>query len=56
LDFKLGQGSIIKGWDQGILGMCVGEKRKLKISVKLAYGDESIALSIPAGAALIFDM
>jgi FK506-binding protein 2 len=55
LDFKLGQGSVIKGWDQGILGMCVGEKRKLKIPAKLAYGDESIALSIPAGAALIFD-
>jgi FK506-binding protein 2 len=56
LDFKLGQGAVIKGWDQGILGMCVGEKRKLKIPAKLAYGDESIALSIPAGAALIFDM
>jgi len=55
LDFKLGQGSVIKGWDQGILGMCVGERRKLKIPAKLAYGDQSIALSIPAGASLIFD-
>lgn len=55
LDFKLGQGTVIKGWDQGILGMCVGEKRKLKIPAKLAYGDQSIPPSIPAGAALIFD-
>lgn len=55
LDFKLGQGTVIKGWDQGILGMCVGEKRKLKIPAKLAYGDQSILPSIPAGAALIFD-
>lgn len=55
LDFQLGQGSVIEGWEKGILGMCVGEKRKLKIPAKLAYGDQSIALSIPAGAALIFD-
>ena len=55
LDFKLGHGSVIKGLDQGILGMCVGEKRKLKIPAKLAYGDQTIALNIPPGAALIFD-
>jgi FK506-binding protein 2 len=55
LDFKLGQGTVIKGWDQGILGMCVGERRKLKIPAKLAYGEESVAVSIPAGASLIFD-
>lgn len=55
LDFKLGVGTVIEGWDQGILGMCVGERRKLKIPAKLAYGNQSIPPRIPAGAALIFD-
>lgn len=55
LDFKLGTGSVIKGWDQGILGMCVGEKRKLKIPAKLAYGAQGAPPNIPGGAALIFE-
>jgi len=55
LDFKLGQGSVIKGWDQGILGMCVGEKRKLKIPAKLGYGDAGAPPKIPGGATLIFE-
>jgi peptidylprolyl isomerase len=37
-EFTLGQGQVIKGWDQGILGMCVGERRKLMIPSDLAYG------------------
>ncbi|CAL4953059.1 unnamed protein product [Urochloa decumbens] len=44
-EFTLGNGQVIKGWDQGLLGMCVGEKRKLKIPAKMGYG----------GATLIFD-
>jgi FKBP-type peptidyl-prolyl cis-trans isomerase 2 len=32
-DFVLGQGSVIKGWDRGVFGMCPGEKRKLKVSL-----------------------
>jgi FK506-binding protein 2 len=55
LDFKLGQGAVIKGWDQGILGMCVGEKRKLKIPAKLGYGDNGAPPKIPGGATLIFE-
>jgi FK506-binding protein 2 len=54
-DFKLGQGSVIKGWDQGILGMCVGEKRKLKIPAKLGYGPQGAPPKIPGGATLIFE-
>jgi FK506-binding protein 2 len=55
LDFALGQGSVIKGWDQGILGMCVGEKRKLKIPAKLGYGAQGAPPKIPGGATLIFE-
>ncbi|GJV52355.1 peptidyl-prolyl cis-trans isomerase FKBP15-1-like protein [Tanacetum coccineum] len=42
-------------WDQGILGMCVGEKRKLKIPAKLGYGEQGSPPTIPGGATLIFD-
>eukprot|EP00803_Ostreobium_quekettii_P004515 evm.model.scf_305.4 EVM.evm.TU.scf_305.4 scf_305:20452-23634(+) len=52
--FTLGKGQVIKGWDQGILGMCPGEKRKLKIPPSLGYGDAGAPPKIPGGAALIF--
>ncbi|XP_011622059.1 FK506-binding protein 2 isoform X1 [Amborella trichopoda] len=48
IDFELGAGQVIKGWDQGILGMCVGEKRKLKIPSKLGYGSQGSPPKIPA--------
>ncbi|KAG2441192.1 hypothetical protein HYH02_010036 [Chlamydomonas schloesseri] len=54
--FTLGRGSVIKGWDQGLLGMCVGEKRKLKIPSHMGYGDSGSPPKIPGGATLIFDV
>ncbi|GIL87965.1 hypothetical protein Vretimale_6336 [Volvox reticuliferus] len=54
--FTLGEGRVIKGWDQGLLGMCVGEKRKLKIPSHLGYGDSGSPPKIPGGATLVFDV
>ena len=47
---------VIKGWDQGLLGMCVGEKRKLVIPPDLGYGDSGAGEKIPGGAALVFEV
>jgi len=38
---------LFAGWDQGLLGMCLGEKRKLKIPSRLGYGDQGSQPSIP---------
>ncbi|GMH32445.1 hypothetical protein BSKO_00279 [Bryopsis sp. KO-2023] len=54
IDFKLGSGMVIRGWEQGLLGACQGEKRKLKIPPHLGYGDNGAPPRIPGGATLIF--
>jgi FK506-binding protein 2 len=54
IEFPLGVGRVIPGWDQGILGMCVGEKRKLTIPPHLGYGSAGAGASIPPDATLIF--
>lgn len=54
LSFTLGQGRVIQGWEQGLLDMCIGEKRKLTIPPELGYGARGVG-PIPANSELIFD-
>ena len=54
--FPLGQGRVIQGWDQGVVGMLIGEKRELTIAPEMAYGDGGAGDVIPPGATLVFDV
>ena len=54
LEFRLGVGQVIAGWDQGVQGMRVGGRRQLIIPPRLAYGDRGAGRSIAPGETLIF--
>ena len=55
-DFKLGVGQVIRGWDEGVVGMCVGEKRRLGIPAAMAYGERGAGADIPPDSDLVFDV
>jgi len=54
--FQLGIGQVIKGWDQGLLDMCPGEKRRLTIPSHLGYGETGAGEKIPPHSTLLFDV
>lgn len=54
LSFTVGKGQVIKGWDDGLLEMCIGDKRKLTIPPEFGYGQRAMG-PIPAGSTLIFE-
>ncbi|CAI4047897.1 hypothetical protein N7582_004243 [Saccharomyces uvarum] len=53
--FKLGRGEVIKGWDIGVAGMCVGSERRIVIPAPYAYGSQALP-GIPANSELTFDV
>lgn len=54
--FQLGAGRVIKGWDQGVAGMLIGEKRELTIAPEMGYGNRGAGNVIPPRATLIFEV
>lgn len=57
LEFRIGIGQVIKGWDQGVITMKVGGKRKLTIPPELAYGNKNVGNGlIPPKSTLVFEV
>lgn len=54
--FPLGAGRVIKGWDQGVAGMLIGELRELTIAPEMGYGERGAGSVIPPGATLVFEV
>ena len=54
--FPLGAGRVIKGWDQGVEGMAIGEVRELTIAPEMGYGERGAGNVIPPGATLVFEV
>jgi FKBP-type peptidyl-prolyl cis-trans isomerase len=54
--FTLGKGEVIRGWDQGVAGMRIGEVRKLTVPPELGYGARGFPGAIPPNATLVFEV
>lgn len=54
--FTLGEGRVIRGWDEGVAGMLIGETRELTIPPEMGYGDRGAGGVIPPGATLVFEI
>lgn len=55
-EFPLGDRRVIRGWDEGVVGMKIGEIRELTIAPELAYGDRQAGDLIPPGSTLVFEV